>query len=552
MRFLERLIVQKNKPEQQMPMNTWMVPKNKRTLSHIPGTLTAFVAVNEGKGWAGNREMQSRFEKLLERAGYKGGGQQYDPNSGGARTYEAQLSALGLIFKDNTDGTECFRTTLAGQAIIDGANPVDILQHQLLKFQYPSPYSLRQNVNINPDFKIRPFLFVLRLLLDNEIKFLDHKEIALFLLPYAKNEKDLNSIKKSILKYRADGHSYQYPDTFMKDTSSARTTRHTLEQRLNYLMDKVNIFVNYLESCQFIVRPNKSTIEIDSDGAVIVQNFLNSNKPLIDSPDDQLRFQRRYGIDPDHTKDTRKFDAKNPISEENVSERWIMAKFFDLASESLYPEINSELIDKLHESVGYRKEKIREVLEKKRPDSLVYFEENYINMAHQGQKNAIAFETATKEIFSKILGYKAKHVGQSKPVGRAGGNPDVIIISKSDCYCGILDSKAYNSYSIANDHKNRMLYNYIPNISEHSEGTELKFFAYISGNFSSSFSTSIKKLVAETSDYESKRIHGSGITAKNLIRLCQRAKKETISHSALKDLFSCDSIITTAEIEAIA
>lgn len=533
-----------------MAMNTWMIPKNKRTLSHIPGTLSAFLAVNETMDW-NDRKNQGVFEKCLESSYLKGGGNQYDPTRGGARTYEAQLSALGLIFKDENYQRCYFRPTLAGQAIIDGENPTMILQYQILKLQYPSPYSLRPGVGISSEFRIRPFLFILKLICDEEINYLDQKEIAIIILPYAKTEGSFDSIKQMILEYRKDPDTYPYPETFMEDTASSRTSSHNFEKRIEYLVDKANIFINYLDSCQLIARIGRTRITSDPEAVPSIESFIKEGRPLLNNAKDQTHFQRRFGCDPNHTKDTRKFSETAQISEELINERWVMSAFFDIASQEVVLEIGPNIINSIHEITGVQRNTIRKILERKTPDGLTYFEEKYIEMARQGRDNAIEFEKATAEIFDNALHYKSKHIGQTKPKDRRGGNPDVVVISEASSYCGILDSKAYSIYSVESDHANRMIHSYIPNVSEHSEGKPLRFFMYVSGGFSKNFSSQIKDICCETSEIEEKRIPGGGITAKNLIRLCQKARNVDIDHDQLLNLFSCNSEITTADIEAI-
>lgn len=57
-----------------------------------------------------------------------------------------------------------------------------IITNQLMKLQYPSPYSIRSRVNIHYRFQIRPFRFLLRLLADNRIQTLSKEEIGRFVI----------------------------------------------------------------------------------------------------------------------------------------------------------------------------------------------------------------------------------------------------------------------------------------------------------------------------------------------------------------------------------
>ena len=521
-----------------------MVPKNKRKLTSIIDSLFLFISANEGIVWKGDRTIQRKFEEMLEKTEIKSPGQPYDPNSGGARTYEAQLSSLGLIFLDSSGTNTAFRPTLAGQGILDGENPLPILQNQLLKFQYPSAYSIRRNVNISPDFIIRPFLFILKLLRDSDIKYLSKKEVGRFVIVYGKNERDYDSVKKMIIEYRKNDERDFLLRTFMEDSISPRTKNHNFKQRIIYLEDKANIFFNYMESSQLIIRPEgRDKIEINADALDIIESFEKKNPPFIRNPDRQDAFQRRYGLSPTYTKDTRRFNV-GQISDKTLKERFVMREFFSIASTNIIMDINNpEIISELSSSTGISEHDVERILGNKRPEGLNYFEEKYIDMAMKGRDNATEFEMATCEIFSKMLGFYSEHIGQRKPKDRTGGNPDGIIVSKEAKYCAILDAKAYSHYSITNDHANRMIHNYIPNYKENVEsGEPLKFFLYVSGGFSNTFGIQVKNIARIS------KVNGSGISAKNLICMARKRKSKGINHTELADIFTKNKEITSMDI----
>lgn len=52
------------------------------------------------------------------------------------------------------------KLTLAGEAIMGGDSPVEILKGQILKYQFPSSFSIGRGVQVAPRFKIRPFRFL--------------------------------------------------------------------------------------------------------------------------------------------------------------------------------------------------------------------------------------------------------------------------------------------------------------------------------------------------------------------------------------------------------
>lgn len=56
-------------------------------------------------------------------------------------------------------------TTYAGEQLIGGNNPAAILRCQ----QYPSVYGLGSQVRIHPNLKVKPFVFLVRLLRDERL-----------------------------------------------------------------------------------------------------------------------------------------------------------------------------------------------------------------------------------------------------------------------------------------------------------------------------------------------------------------------------------------------
>ena len=150
----------------------------------------------ENDTWAGNQTAQDAFTQSLEDIGLKRAGVQYDLHSGGARTYYSQLESLGLFFT-REDGSMWL--TIAGQDLVEGNDlPSEIMRTQLLNYQYPSMYSRVANVKIHTSIKVKPFLFVLELLLDPEIGHLTDFELTIPVV-YGHNSRCLELCKTKIL-----------------------------------------------------------------------------------------------------------------------------------------------------------------------------------------------------------------------------------------------------------------------------------------------------------------------------------------------------------------
>lgn len=148
-------------------LNYWWVTRPKRKLDSIPEVLAAFAAISLDQEWSGQKGTQIAYEDALEAAGLKRIGQRRDQSGSGGRTYGAWLESLGLIFKQTN--TNNIKLTLAGDAIMSGESPVKILTNQILKYQFPSAFSLSRGVQVSSRFRIRPFRFLLRLMLDDRI-----------------------------------------------------------------------------------------------------------------------------------------------------------------------------------------------------------------------------------------------------------------------------------------------------------------------------------------------------------------------------------------------
>ena len=157
-------------------LNYWWVTRPKRKLNSVPEVLAAFADMSLNQEWEGQRDSHLAYEDALEAAGLKRKGERRDQTGGGARTYKAWLVSLGLIFTQ--ESTNKIKLTLAGEAIMNGDSPVEVLTNQILKYQFPSSFSIGRGVQVSERFRIRPFRFLLKLLDDSKIGYLTEEEIA--------------------------------------------------------------------------------------------------------------------------------------------------------------------------------------------------------------------------------------------------------------------------------------------------------------------------------------------------------------------------------------
>ena len=503
----------------------WWVTRPKRKLNTIPEELAAFCTVALGKQWVRNRKIQIAYEVELEQSGTKRIGERRDASGSGGRTHAAMLYSLGLWFE--------FRgqvfLTLAGEAIMQGKSPVAILKKQVLRFQYPSPYS--ESVKMSERFKIRPFIFLLRLLVDERINHLTQEEIAWIVAIEAENEsaKCYENVIEHILRYRSYGVSIFSEDYFVKHDASQSN-----------LMDVANTMMNWLDYTQLVYREQK-IIYVDVAKTDEVKNIVNEQSDFIKYPVEADIYQRKYGIDPWHQKDTRNLLNTGVISSLMIEKNRILKAFFILSSLKPINHINESIINQICNETSTEYKLVEKVLMETYPHGAIGgYLINYRNMAFKGRDEAVEFEQATTNLFQDIFGYKAIHLGQTG----AKSTPDILLVSDSDGYQAIIDNKAYSAYSISGDHHNRMVHNYLEGIHNYSNyNLPIGFFTYISGGFVEHIDQQIKNEVLESG------VHGSGITVANLINLIEQYQENQYSHKELRQIFGLDRQILLPDLK---
>lgn len=506
-----------------MAQDYWWVTRPKRRLNTIPEELAAFCTVAYGKKWTHNRNLHIAFEEELEKTETKRVGERRDASGSGGRTHAAMLFSLGLWFEKN----ETVYLTLAGEAIMSGKSPVEVLKKQVLDFQYPSAYA--SSVRISDRFHLRPFVFLLKVLADSRIGMLTQEEIAFVILIQAENDNCLEQVIRNILIYREAGIGWNiFGDDYLSKHGASEGN----------LMDVANTMMNWLDYTRLVFR-EKKTIGISKEKIKEVINIIQEQKKLISYPDDKDIFQRKYGVDPWHQKDTRNLLKTDTITTQVVESNRILREFFNYAS--IYPirTVTRDVVDVICNKAGTEFKLTETVLLSKYPNgSLDSYLINYRNMAFKGREEAVDFEIATTNLFADILGYKAVHLGQTG----SKSAPDILIISESEKYQAIIDNKAYSNYSISGDHHNRMVHNYIAKLSNYSScDYPLAFFSYISGGFGPNID---KQIASEASE---SGVNGSAISVDNVISLVtQRDKKK--SHSWLRDLFGINRQILLSDI----
>jgi len=516
-------------------LNYWWVTRPKRKLNSIPEILAAFSNVALSAQWSGDKKIHILFEEELERDGLKVVGERRDNSGSGGRTYQAWLSSLGLIFIQEKSGIPYL--TYAGEAIMEGKSPVEVLKNQVLKYQFPSPFGIKTRVS--EKFRIHPFIFLLKLLMDKRIESLSTEEIGKIVITEATNESNscYEYVVNRILSFREKGDA-SLPEDFLQTHTSSHGTIN-FKNPYKHLLDIANTIINWLEYTQLIYRED-GNIKIASDKYKEVSEIISQKTTFIDRPEEHEFFQRKYGLDPWHKKDTRNLLKTEPISSRTIDMQRIRQAFIAYSIHKPISSINSIIVDTIADKTGTNKNLVEEVLYKEYPHGAVGgFLSGYYEMAFKGKDEAVDFEIATANIFNDVFGYNAIHLGQTG----SKSAPDVLLVSDSDGYQAIIDNKAYSQYSITGDHHNRMVHNYIENISNYSTfNLPIGFFTYIAGGFINTINKQIQSEVAES------HVPGSGITVGNIIKMVEQHQISPYSHHELRTIFGLNRQIMLSDI----
>lgn len=516
-------------------LNYWWVTRPKRKLNSVPEVLAAFADLSLNQEWDGQRDSHLAYEDALENAGLKRKGERRDHTGGGARTYKAWLMSLGLIF--NQESTGMIKLTLAGEAIMNGESPVAILTNQILKYQFPSAFSVGRGVQVASRFRIRPFRFLLRLLDDSRIGSLSEDEIAKIIVTEAENESDrcYEYIVKRVLQYRKEGDKCLEDDFLLKYQSSKGGIN--LEHPYSHLQDLANTLVNWLEYTQFVNRDLGRVFLLDARREE-VRSILSVQTSMIDRPEQQEYFQRKFGVDVKHRKDNRDLIKSMTITPKVIARQKVMQAYITESLNRPITKISNELVDHIVDATGIDGKTVEEVLIETYPrGSIGSFMTKYFEMAFKGRDEATEFEKATVELFRDVFGYQTKHVG---PMGLT---PDVLLVSPECSYQAIIDNKAYSNYSINNDHRNRMVHNYLTNISRYSDREyPMAFFTYIAGGFGTAIDKQIESI------YEESGVRGSAVSVTNIIKMVEKHQESAYTHQDLRNLFGVNRQILMRDL----
>jgi hypothetical protein len=276
--------------------STWMFPRNIRDI--YPWKLAKIcqilnqLSLNEND-WT--QEEQSAILSLIET--YRKKTTSSNSQHGLITKYSSQLESLGLLYKN--DGS--IYLTQAGESLLNFEQPLQVVQTQILNFQYPCSYSLKRKVNLNPEIKIKPFVFLLRFLKDPEIKYLDKSELVLLVIS-GQSADCYEFIKRKILSFRRndtdEGSLINFIDDSITNLVNTHQTKNTPDK--NKILKEIYLVANTVKdwlissSLAFEDKATKRlfhSVEFDD----IINMGIKASERIISTNISEVYFAKTYG-----------------------------------------------------------------------------------------------------------------------------------------------------------------------------------------------------------------------------------------------------------------
>lgn len=464
---------------------TWVIPRNKRrmTPAECAMGLRVGLEVSGPSGSLKDQETQDKYSQVLDQTNLKKGGAPVSANSGGFRTCQAQDLALGLSYLRR--GALELELTQDGAALVEETeDAVAIIQRRLLVFQYPSPYSMGPQVNMDERIKVRPFIFLLRLANDPDLNGLTADDIMVAVV-HGRTADDFGGCKRMILEVRRSGIR-----SVIKNNArilTVKTRERSYPDRLNRIRDVANTFKSRLIGAGMVDECSIDGVKRIFPKKGIMKKLAKIDKMPLFKFSSRHDYQaiRQYGKSPGKLRDTRRKvrpdGAGKAMSLENVvRERFLKEMHGDATERDV-----SRFLLGIEATLGIRADIARGYLEDFLLDPKHYAQAHLVSLARGGLKTAGAFEDKIGAMWRKDLGFTVVFTGRKKSKeDRIGGFADHFVMHPDGSGCGLVDAKATDAYSFPHEDVLKMLNTYIPSTGEiECDGKRFnqpKFLMYIS------------------------------------------------------------------------
>lgn len=527
----------------------WNMTRPTRRLRTIIEAMPVFKKVAENKEWT--REIQAEFEEGLAKASVKTDGDTRK-DSGGKRTWAVYPKIFGLWYEDNSKKV---KITQAGEKVVaGGSEAVKQIRHQVLRFQWPNRTQEHKSQQMDDGFRIFPYRFIIKLLLDEKIKYLLTSEIALFILQ-VKTENEFEDVVKKILRYRGMYQGDKIPlnkrksliEEHKKLRPEMTSGSYGITEHFKYVTDLANTFMNHLEFFNEVIHDKNSThnenqirLEPDSKRKMteIIEDY-DKRFPLSSLTKYGVKwFVENYGNSYDRQKASRKTTKPKTKTEKDLE--LIKHTIMEILGENISLS-NDELVTKISELTGMGKDKIKTIITQNPQVFDFYksgnnqFAQKYLEVAPDGNKHE-EFEEMTRKIF-RSFDFPIEKIS----IPTETGNKLIVDgFVQNNISSGIIDAKSGKKFSCGNkevgimkDYINRFRI-YVHNGTSYN----LEFFAYVYGKKFDN-KRNFKRIIEETG------ISGAVISASEMLKLKEKYEQGKISQRAVWELFKKNKEITS-------
>lgn len=521
----------------------WMFPRNIRRIE--PWKLVQISKLIAAcTGDLVSQDVQDQLYLQLQELGVKAEKNQAGvSNSGGLRTYLAQLACLGFFWRDASGS---YRTTRAGELLMDGDQPLKVLRCQLLRMQYPSVYGSGPMVRISPAMSVKPFVFLVRLLQDKRLggwltctdiavpvvygrTFSDYEKCVRLILQVREADEGLDPVIKSVDDLRTPRrfHADNPKDDFQKGIEDALTIANTAK--------------NYLLAAQIIAESPDFKGRFLLTGLPEVQAEIakwmaegDEVKPI--ERGCEAAWQQHYGRY-DQTKAVRSLSQRRI----NGFQAMLQSQYIAAAEAAPFEFDHGAFIKAQAQRWGKTEAEIAVLIDSLKARVPTIERDVVTRAASSGGQQSLVFEKAAAALFRKLGFDSSVQIGQRR-AKREGGYPDIWIKSSAMKESAFADTKATQRYDFPLGDTAKLAAYYKNCWTEIDASSPAAFFLYIAGGFGRSPGALARSLASCAEKY-GKPV--SALTASALLDLA--ALPERPSPEKLWRAFQSGAIFASAE-----
>jgi hypothetical protein len=507
----------------------WNYPRPVRTSR--PNLIRSFIQVlfsDESFSTLIDQKDQREFDKMLQTLDLKRNTPKpRDKNPGGVRTIKNHLENLFLIWVDKE--SKIIYPTLAGDKLKNDEDIFDVMRSVILNAQFPSPAGCKSNVKMHPDIKIKNNIFLLNLLLDDEIRALSAEELFVPII-YGHNKKSFNLVKRKILEMRKGKSWIEVVDNPKTDLFTPRKEYFSEDDNAtwyDYLFDIATTIIPLLRDVRLIQEyKNENGLRciglIESEIEFIKKSVFD-DQPISYDSNYYESFQRRLGSY--GKRDSRVLTVKSVYSKKEKIIKSMQNKFLIECQSKIVEELDPDMVEWYSKLYAVDESEVRKILSPLLDKCYTEFEQYLLMTSSSGPKKAIEFERMLIELFKQKFKFLCTHTGQLRRKKQGHNYSDILVVDENKNNAIIVDAKAIKEFSLPISDQDKMDA-YINSFEELNDKfykenkLDLFLCLFVAHTLKNTFHARAKIFSDEIGD-----IHCSGI---DIIELIELSKKKNI------------------------